>query len=114
MFFQPVPWRRISGSVNRRVLDRLAGAVLSHCMALPGANLADIQQHFHPMLTGFHIRLLVEVRVQVRLVVEVRVQVRLMVGVGASGPGSWSRWESRSGSWSRWEPAVGLMVGVGV
>ncbi|XP_043222103.1 general transcription factor 3C polypeptide 1-like isoform X2 [Amphibalanus amphitrite] len=60
VYFLPVPWRRISGSVNRRVLDRLSGAILSHCMTEPGASLAAVQQFFHPMLTGFQIRLLVE------------------------------------------------------
>ena len=60
VFFQPVPWRRITGTVNRRALDRLAGALLSHCMTLPGSTLASVQNHFHPMLTFLQVHLLVE------------------------------------------------------
>ena len=62
VFFQPVPWRRITGTVNRRALDRLAGALLSHCMTLPGSTLAAVQHHFHPMLTVLQVHLLIEVR----------------------------------------------------
>lgn len=64
VYFLPAPWRRISGTVNRRVLDRLAGAVLSHCMAAPGCTLTSVQGHFHPMLTAHQTRLLVEVGLQ--------------------------------------------------
>lgn len=36
------PWLRIDGSLNRRVLDRLLGAVLGQAMQRPGATAADI------------------------------------------------------------------------
>ncbi|XP_037070130.1 uncharacterized protein LOC119091441 [Pollicipes pollicipes] len=60
VFFQTAPWRRVGGSVNRRVLDRLSGAVLSHCMTWPACPLAAVQSHFHPMLTAVQTRQLLE------------------------------------------------------
>lgn len=55
------PWIRVDGTVNRRVLDRLLGAVLGHCMSNPGYPLDKIGERFSPGLQPYHTRELCEV-----------------------------------------------------
>ena len=57
------PWVRIDGSLNRRVLDRMLGSVLSHILQKPGNSLRELADRFHPAIQPFHVRELVEVRV---------------------------------------------------
>lgn len=57
------PWVKIDGGLNRRVLDRLLGAVLSHILSKPGSNLSQLNERFHPALQPFQTRELVEVEV---------------------------------------------------
>lgn len=39
---RPVPWMRLNGSLNRRVLDRWMGSILTECLALCGCTVRDI------------------------------------------------------------------------
>lgn len=55
------PWIRVDGVLNRRVLDRMLGAVLTYCLTHPGVILAKVQNRFSPALQPFHTRELVEV-----------------------------------------------------
>ncbi|PSN39178.1 hypothetical protein C0J52_14051 [Blattella germanica] len=55
------PWVRVDGSVNRRVLDRILGAVLGHCMYMPGASIQAVADHFTPALQPFQVRELIEI-----------------------------------------------------
>lgn len=55
------PWIKIDGKLNRRVLDRLLGAVLSHVMLKPGCTIFHLTQRFHPAIQPLQIRELVEV-----------------------------------------------------
>ena len=57
------PWIKIDGKLNRRVLDRLLGAVLSHVMTKPGCTILQLAQRFHPAMQPFQIRELVEVTI---------------------------------------------------
>lgn len=43
---KPVPWIRLNGSINRRVLDRWLGSVLSDCIAHNGCSANDICKRF--------------------------------------------------------------------
>lgn len=43
---KPVPWIRLNGSINRRVLDRWLGSVLSECIAHNGGSVYDICKRF--------------------------------------------------------------------
>ncbi|XP_046745508.1 general transcription factor 3C polypeptide 1 [Diprion similis] len=54
------PWIRIDGVLNRRVLDRMLGAVLAYCINHPGITLSKVQKRFVPALQPFHITELVE------------------------------------------------------
>ena len=55
------PWIRIDGSLNRRVLDRLLGAVLSYIQQKPGGTVLELSERFHPALQPFQVRELLEV-----------------------------------------------------
>ncbi|XP_076298615.1 general transcription factor 3C polypeptide 1 isoform X2 [Lasioglossum baleicum] len=55
------PWIRIDGVLNRRVLDRMLGAVLLYCLTHPGVALSKIQNRFLPALQPCHTRELVEI-----------------------------------------------------
>ena len=55
------PWVKVDGEINRPVLDRLLGAVLSHIMTRPGCTILQLTQRFHPAFQPFQIRELVEV-----------------------------------------------------
>ena len=55
------PWVRVDGSLNRRVLDRLLGAVLGHSMCTPGGSLKSLADRFCPALQPFQVRELLEV-----------------------------------------------------
>ncbi len=52
--FCPRPWLRPDGSLNRRVLDRLLGAVLGHVMVRPGQAAGDACARFAPALQPAH------------------------------------------------------------
>ena len=56
------PWVKVNGEINRPVLDRLLGAVLSHIMTRPGCTILQLTQQFQPAYQPFQIRELVEVR----------------------------------------------------
>lgn len=43
---QPVPWIRLDGSINRRVLDRWLGTILTECMARNGLSARDVCKRF--------------------------------------------------------------------
>ncbi|KYN36248.1 General transcription factor 3C polypeptide 1 [Trachymyrmex septentrionalis] len=58
------PWIRIDGVLNRKVLDRMLGAVLSYCMLHPGLTMAKMQNRFVPVLQPYHTRELVEMLVR--------------------------------------------------
>ncbi|XP_063221021.1 general transcription factor 3C polypeptide 1 isoform X2 [Bacillus rossius redtenbacheri] len=58
------PWVRIDGTLNRRVLDRMLGAVLGHAMRSPADTVAGFLQRFSPALQPFHVRELIEVLVK--------------------------------------------------
>jgi len=53
------PWIRIDGSLNRRVLDRLLGAVLGAVMQNPGSLLCSLTTRFSPALQPVHARELI-------------------------------------------------------
>lgn len=55
------PWIRVDGVLNRRVLDRMLGSILSYCLTHPGISLSKIQNRFVPALQPYHTRELVEV-----------------------------------------------------
>ena len=57
------PWIRIDGALNRRVLDRMLGAILCYCIEQPSVSLAKVQKRFVPVLQTFHTRELVEVNI---------------------------------------------------
>ena len=61
------PWVKIDGSLNRRVLDRLLGSVLSHIFLKPGCSVYQVAERFHPALQPFQTRELVEVLLRVAL-----------------------------------------------
>ncbi|XP_012153954.1 general transcription factor 3C polypeptide 1 isoform X2 [Megachile rotundata] len=58
------PWIRIDGVLNRRVLDRMLGSVLSYCLTHPGIALSKLQNRFIPVLQPFHTRELAEMLVK--------------------------------------------------
>ncbi|XP_037828780.1 general transcription factor 3C polypeptide 1 isoform X2 [Lucilia sericata] len=43
---KPVPWIRLNGSINRRVLDRWLGSILSECIASNGCSANEICKRF--------------------------------------------------------------------
>ncbi|XP_025073362.1 LOW QUALITY PROTEIN: general transcription factor 3C polypeptide 1 [Pogonomyrmex barbatus] len=58
------PWIRIDGVLNRKVLDRMLGAVLSYCLLHPGLTMAKAQSKFVPALQPFHTRELLEMLIK--------------------------------------------------
>ncbi|XP_020291475.1 general transcription factor 3C polypeptide 1 isoform X2 [Pseudomyrmex gracilis] len=58
------PWIRIDGLLNRKVLDRMLGAVLSYCLLHPGLLMTKVQTRFSPALQPFHTRELVEILIK--------------------------------------------------
>lgn len=46
---KPVPWIRLNGSINRRVLDRWLGSVLCECIARNGCSAQEICVRFSHM-----------------------------------------------------------------
>lgn len=67
------PWIHVDGSLNRRVLDRMMGAILSYCIKHPGVMLNKIQNRFIPALQPFHTRELVEV--SAKLITNLQIQI---------------------------------------
>ncbi|XP_011862964.1 PREDICTED: general transcription factor 3C polypeptide 1-like [Vollenhovia emeryi] len=58
------PWIRIDGVLNRKVLDRMLGAVLSYCLLHPGLTMSKVQSRFVPALQPFHTRELLEMLIK--------------------------------------------------
>ncbi|XP_071552525.1 general transcription factor 3C polypeptide 1 isoform X1 [Panulirus ornatus] len=63
------PWVRLNGTLNRRVLDRLLGAVLSLVMERPGISGRDIVCRFSPALQPAHTHDLLDTLVHLQCVV---------------------------------------------
>ncbi len=59
--FMARPWLRVDGTLNRRVLDRLLGAVLGAAMQCPGRSAHMLCEAFTPALQPMHCRELVDV-----------------------------------------------------
>ncbi|KAG7208455.1 hypothetical protein KM043_014681 [Ampulex compressa] len=68
------PWIRIDGVLNRRVLDRMLGSVLTYCLTHPGITLAKIQSRYVPALQPFHTRELVEMLIKIGCLERKRLQ----------------------------------------
>ncbi|XP_046623037.1 general transcription factor 3C polypeptide 1 isoform X1 [Neodiprion virginianus] len=62
------PWIRIDGVLNRRVLDRMLGAVLDYCINHPGITLSKVQKRFVPALQPFQVTELVEMLCRLKCV----------------------------------------------
>ncbi|CAL4088885.1 unnamed protein product, partial [Meganyctiphanes norvegica] len=62
------PWVRLNGTLNRRVLDRLLGAVLSLVMERPGVSGYDIGCKFSPALLPAHCHELLDTLVTIKCV----------------------------------------------
>ncbi|KAK9512897.1 hypothetical protein O3M35_001209 [Rhynocoris fuscipes] len=55
------PWFRVDGTLNRRVLDRLLGTILGHCLSVPGITIKNLQKRFTPALQPVHTLELVDI-----------------------------------------------------
>ncbi|CAH1403595.1 unnamed protein product [Nezara viridula] len=55
------PWIKVDGNLNRRVLDRMLGSVLGHCLTCPGITVQKLQERFTPALQPVHTFELVEI-----------------------------------------------------
>jgi len=77
------PWVRIEGSLNRRVLDRLLGAVLGAAMQYPGSRLYDLAARFSPALQPVHAKELIYMLTQIKA-------VKLIKMSKPKKPGLWS------------------------
>ena len=55
------PWISIVGKFDRKMLNRLLEAVLSHALTKPGCTILRLVQRFYPAIQPFHTRELVEV-----------------------------------------------------
>jgi len=55
------PWIRVDGSLNRRVLDRLLGAMLGVIMQTPGMTMSSLMQRFSPAIQPSHCRELITI-----------------------------------------------------
>ncbi|XP_011252958.2 general transcription factor 3C polypeptide 1 [Camponotus floridanus] len=58
------PWIRVDGVLNRKVLDRMLGAVMNYCLLHPGLTMEKVQSRFIPVLQPFHTRELVEILIK--------------------------------------------------
>lgn len=76
------PWIRIDGVVNRKVLDRMLGAVLSYCLLHPGLTMSKVQNRFVPALQPFHTRELLEVCFIDCLVLSIYLEIDKLVFLG--------------------------------
>jgi hypothetical protein len=68
------PWMRIDGSLNRRVLDRLLGAVLGHVLQRPGQTLEQLGVRLNPALQPLHTRELIELLEELGCVTMLRIR----------------------------------------
>lgn len=66
------PWVRLNGTLNRRVVDRMLGAVLCLVMERPGVSGRDIVRRFSPALQPAHTHDLLETLVLLQCVVRVQ------------------------------------------
>ena len=62
------PWIRIDGTLNRRVLDRLLGAVLGQVMQRPGQLVTSVCNSISPALQPMHTMELVDILVELRCI----------------------------------------------
>lgn len=63
------PWIKIDGTLNRRVLDRLLGAVLGNCLTFPGILVPKLQDKLSPALQPAHTYELLEVSILLQIIV---------------------------------------------
>lgn len=68
VFVKVRPWIKIDGTLNRRVLDRLLGSVLGHCLTCPGILVKKLQERFVPALQPVHTFELLEILVEIECV----------------------------------------------
>jgi len=78
------PWVRVDGSLNRRVIDRLLGAVLGAVMQHPGSILATLTARFSPALQPTHAKELILLLAEIEAV-----QINRMTK--PNPPGLWSK-----------------------
>ena len=60
------PWVKVTGIVNKRILDFFLQAVFCHIMSFPGISVSKIAEHFQPAIQPFHTRELVEYLCQLK------------------------------------------------
>ncbi|XP_075148767.1 general transcription factor 3C polypeptide 1 [Haematobia irritans] len=70
---KPLPWIRLNGSINRRVLDRWLGSILSECIARNGCNVQEICIRFSYMFPA-DVMFLIEVLGEIGCLQLVRIQ----------------------------------------
>lgn len=75
----PMPWIRINGSLNRRVLDRWMGAILLHLIQHPGTTLKNLGLRFK-FLSIMQIRKLLEILMDLKCV-EIKVKTMKKPGL---------------------------------
>ena len=68
--FEPIavlvrPWIRLNGYLNRKVLDRFLGSILSYVMERPGIKGEQISKKFWPALQPAHTYELLETLIQI-------------------------------------------------
>jgi len=67
------PWIRVDGSLNRRVLDRLLGAMLGVIMQTPGMTMSSLMQRFSPAIQPCHCRELITILKDLKCVLVFRI-----------------------------------------
>lgn len=55
-----MPWIRVNGSLNRRVLDKWMGLILLYCLQNPGVTVGSLSLRFN-LMHPVQVRLLLEV-----------------------------------------------------
>ncbi|XP_011181660.2 general transcription factor 3C polypeptide 1 [Zeugodacus cucurbitae] len=64
---KPHPWIRLNGTINRRVLDRWLGSILTECISRSGCMILDICAKF-PHLPPVEIMFLLEILVELKCI----------------------------------------------
>ena len=60
------PWVKVTGLLNKRILDFFLTSIFCHIMTYPGLSVAKIAEHFQPAIQPFHTRELVEYLCQLK------------------------------------------------
>jgi len=60
------PWLRVDASLNRKIFDRLLGAILGYVMQKPGQPLSNTADRFAPAIQPYHTRELLEILQEMR------------------------------------------------